>query len=134
MRFTIKLKLAMAFGFVIVLLIGSAIYGIVSLSSLNDAISDLIAGPAAKLEAAEELNINMLELVRDQKNIITASNADEMAQYQASAEGNKNDVATIISGLISGSASGDAKDRWLQAKALIAKCIQTHDHIVSLTK
>jgi methyl-accepting chemotaxis protein len=134
MRFTIKLKLAMAFGFVIVLLIGSAIYGVISLSSLNDAISDLIAGPAAKLEAAEELNINMLELVRDQKNIITASSADEMAQYQASAEGNKNDVATIISGLISGSTSADAKDRWLQAKALIDKFIQTHDHIVSLMK
>ncbi|TCR91627.1 methyl-accepting chemotaxis protein [Rhizobium sp. BK376] len=134
MRFTIKLKLALAFGFVIALLIGSAVYGVISLGSLNDAIGDLIAGPAAKLEAAEELNINMLELVRDQKNIITASNADEMAQYETSAEGNKNDVNKIITDLIAGSTSDDAKSRWLQSKALIDKFIQTHDRVVGLMK
>ena len=134
MRFTIKLKLALAFGFVIVLLIGSAIYGIMNLSSLNDSISDLIAGPAARLEAAEELNINMLELVRDQKNIITASNPADMAEYETSANGNKNDVAGIISGLLANSGSDEAKARWVEAKGLIDRFIQTHDHIVSLMK
>ncbi|EJB02162.1 hypothetical protein Rleg9DRAFT_0944, partial [Rhizobium leguminosarum bv. trifolii WSM597] len=50
MRITIKLKLAAAFGFVILLLVGSAVYGIISLSSLNDAVGDLVSGPAKRLE------------------------------------------------------------------------------------
>jgi methyl-accepting chemotaxis protein len=134
MRFTIKLKLAMAFGFVIVLLIGSAVYGIMSLSSLNDAISNLIAGPAAKLEAADELNINALELVRDQKNIITATTPEDMAQYVASGEGNKKDITGIIDGLVANSATTDAKARWSEVKALTEKFILMHDHIVELMK
>ncbi|WHO74298.1 methyl-accepting chemotaxis protein [Rhizobium sp. BT03] len=70
MRITIKLKLAAAFGFVILLLVGSAVYGILSLGSLNDAVGNLVAGPAKRLELALEAKTAELNAVRWQKNAL----------------------------------------------------------------
>jgi len=107
MRITIKLKLAAAFGFVILLLVGSAVYGIISLGSLNDAIGNLIDGPARRLELALEAKAAELNAIRWQKNGLlemdpevakknyqnSAKSADEMlafataGQQLATAEG-----------------------------------------------
>ncbi|MGO7333715.1 methyl-accepting chemotaxis protein [Rhizobium leguminosarum] len=107
MRITIKLKLAAAFGFVILLLVGSAVYGIVSLSSLNDAVGNLVDGPAKRLELALEAKTAELNAIRWQKNALlemdpevarkdyqnSAKSADEMlafataGQQLATAEG-----------------------------------------------
>jgi methyl-accepting chemotaxis protein len=75
MRFTIKMKLGLAFGLIIALLVGTAFYGMTSLGSLNQAITDLIAGPAKRLEYALTSNVRMLEMVRAQKNLILARTA-----------------------------------------------------------
>ncbi|EJC81213.1 methyl-accepting chemotaxis protein [Rhizobium leguminosarum bv. trifolii WSM2297] len=76
MRITIKLKLAAAFGFVILLLVGSAVYGIISLSSLNDAVGNLVSGPAKRLELALEAKTAELDAVRWQKNALLEMDAD----------------------------------------------------------
>ena len=49
MRFTIKLKLGLAFGIMTLLLIGIAIYGSMSLGTLNDASGKMIDGPMRRL-------------------------------------------------------------------------------------
>ncbi|RUM19018.1 HAMP domain-containing protein [Rhizobium phaseoli] len=81
MRITIKLKLAAAFGFVILLLVGSAVYGIFSLSSLNDAVSDLISGPAKRLELALEAKTAELDAVRWQKNALLETDPEAVKKY-----------------------------------------------------
>ncbi len=43
MRLTIKTKLVTAFTFIIVMLVGTAAYGVFSLGSLNDTIDKLLA-------------------------------------------------------------------------------------------
>ncbi|MDV4165150.1 methyl-accepting chemotaxis protein [Rhizobium leguminosarum] len=87
MRITIKLKLAAAFGFVILLLVGSAVYGIISLSSLNDAVGNLISGPAKRLELALEAKTAELNAVRWQKNALLEMNPEVARKdYQNSAK------------------------------------------------
>ena len=70
MRFTIKLKLAIAFAFLIVLLVGTAGYGVVSLAGLNDTLGNVLSGPAARLQLAMTLNNEQLEQLRQQKNLL----------------------------------------------------------------
>ena len=77
MRLTIKTKLVTAFTFIILMLMGTAAYGIFSLGSLNDTIGNLLAGPAARLDLAQQINIAQLEAIRQQKNLLTARNADD---------------------------------------------------------
>ncbi|MGO7149353.1 methyl-accepting chemotaxis protein [Rhizobium ruizarguesonis] len=87
MRITIKLKLAAAFGFVILLLVGSAVYGIISLSSLNDAVGSLVSGPAKRLELALEAKTAELNAVRWQKNALLEMDPEVARKdYQNSAK------------------------------------------------
>nr|WP_064249496.1 methyl-accepting chemotaxis protein [Rhizobium leguminosarum]OAP90801.1 chemotaxis protein [Rhizobium leguminosarum] len=87
MRITIKLKLAAAFGFVILLLVGSAVYGIISLSSLNDAVGNLVAGPAKSLELALEAKAAELNAIRWQKNALLEMDPEVAGKnYQNSAK------------------------------------------------
>ncbi|MBX5066664.1 methyl-accepting chemotaxis protein [Rhizobium lentis] len=79
MRLTIKTKLVTAFTFIILMLLGTAAYGIFSLGSLNDTIGNLLAGPAARLDLAQQINIAQLEAIRQQKNLLTARTAEESA-------------------------------------------------------
>ncbi|ARO25591.1 methyl-accepting chemotaxis protein [Rhizobium sp. S9] len=79
MRLTIKTKLVTTFAFIILMLLGTAAYGIFSLGSLNDTIGNLLAGPAARLDLAQQINIAQLEAIRQQKNLLTARSADEAA-------------------------------------------------------
>jgi len=52
MRFTIKLKLALAFGLIIALMIGAVGYGLIGLGQLNQAMVQLITGPVERLKLA----------------------------------------------------------------------------------
>ncbi|MCC2613111.1 methyl-accepting chemotaxis protein [Neorhizobium petrolearium] len=81
MRATIKLKLALAFGFVIIMLLATAAYGIFSLSSLNDTLEQVITGPAERLKLAQTLNNEQLQQIRQQKNLLMAESASEMQDY-----------------------------------------------------
>ncbi|ARM89896.1 methyl-accepting chemotaxis protein [Rhizobium sp. CIAT894] len=111
MRITIKLKLAAAFGFVILLLVGSAVYGIISLSSLNDAVSDVIAGPAKRLELALEAQTAELDAVRWQKNALLEADPEiARKDYQNSAKSVDEMLTLVTSGLQLATAEG--KPSW----------------------
>ncbi|ARM13827.1 MULTISPECIES: methyl-accepting chemotaxis protein [Rhizobium] len=111
MRITIKLKLAAAFGFVILLLVGSAVYGIFSLSSLNDAVSDLISGPAKRLELALEAQTAELDAVRWQKNALLEMDPEVARKdYQNSAKSVDEMLTLVTSGLQLATAEG--KPSW----------------------
>ncbi|MFN7101856.1 MAG: methyl-accepting chemotaxis protein [Pseudorhizobium sp.] len=78
MRATIKFKLGAAFGFVIMMLLATAGYGIYSLSHLNETLESVIQGPAERLKLAQELSNDHLQQIRQQKNLLLANNAREM--------------------------------------------------------
>ncbi|PWE53026.1 methyl-accepting chemotaxis protein [Metarhizobium album] len=117
MRFTIKMKLGLAFGLIIALLVGTAFYGITSLGSLNQAITDLIAGPAKRLEYALTSNVRMLEMVRAQKNLILSQTSEEANRFRDAGEAARSEmIATLDSGFAIASEQG--KPIWEKAKSL----------------
>ena len=97
MRVTIKLKLAAAFGFIIILLVGSATYGIISLSALNDWVSALIEGPAKRLEFALEAKAAELDAIRWQKNALLETDPETARKYYENSARSMNDMLTYAS-------------------------------------
>ncbi|WJH41741.1 methyl-accepting chemotaxis protein [Aliirhizobium terrae] len=86
MRFTIKLKLALAFGLIILMLVGTAGYAMLSLGNLNDNLEGVLEGPAARLEMAQELDIQQLQQIRQQKNLLNADSSSEAQAYITAAD------------------------------------------------
>ena len=70
MRFTIKLKLGLAFGTITAMLLGASYLGVASLSGLNDALSDLIAGPVERMATAKEVKLDLMDIARQTKALI----------------------------------------------------------------
>ncbi|MGA0601945.1 methyl-accepting chemotaxis protein [Caulobacter sp. KR2-114] len=84
MRLTIKLKLAAAFGMLVLLLAGATTFGIVELNRINDAEGAVIQGPVARLRNAEEMNIALLQIVQGEKAMAISDNAqDDIAESAA---------------------------------------------------
>lgn len=133
MRLTIKMKLALAFGLIIVLLVGTAGYGMLSLGSLNSAVSRLIAGPAKRLEYALETNVRQLELVRAQKNLILSDNPADAAQFRRNGADAK---ALLIAALDKGLSLSSKEGRpiWENARKLADDFIAVDERIVELNR
>jgi len=133
MRFTIKLKLGLAFAFLIILLAGTTAYSIISLGSLNDAMQNMTRGPVQRLELAQNIDIAMLQNIRQQKNLLAASTpADIQAARDKgdTARGELNhalDTALAI-------ATEQGKPRWLKIRELSEKFNEIDDQIRSLVQ
>jgi len=111
MRITIKLKLAAAFGFVILLLMGSAVFGIISLSSLNDAVGNLIAGPSKSLELALEAKAAELDAIRWQKNALLEMDPETAKKHYENSARSMDEMLAFATG---GQqiATADSKPTW----------------------
>ena len=128
MRFTIKLKLALAFSFVILLLLGTAGYGIVSLGTLNTNLEQVLQGPAARLKLAQQINIEQLQAIRQQKNLLAATNEKEAEGARA-----KGDAARkAFDGLLADAeakATEQGKPRWAKMRALAVQSDEAEQQI-----
>ncbi|WP_297506864.1 methyl-accepting chemotaxis protein [uncultured Caulobacter sp.] len=83
MRLTIKVKLIGAFAVLIAMMALVVFMGVTRMSQLNTAISDLINGPAARLSLAQQIDGDVGRLLRKEKNMILAADADDKAKYDA---------------------------------------------------
>jgi len=83
MRATIKLKLGLTFTVVIILSMLTAAFGISGLAALRDSVDNLVDGPAQEVELAQNIFIDMLSLVRSEKNMIMADNEQQVAEYSS---------------------------------------------------
>ncbi|WP_311272667.1 MULTISPECIES: methyl-accepting chemotaxis protein [unclassified Rhizobium] len=100
MRFTIKLKLAIAFGFLIFMLAGTAGYGIYSLGVAKDAMDEVVEGTVVRLDKVHQMNTVSLVVVRAQKNLLLAPTpADREPLIKAGNEARKelNDILEEMS-------------------------------------
>ncbi|CDZ28933.1 methyl-accepting chemotaxis protein [Neorhizobium galegae] len=112
MRFTIKLKLGLAFGLMICLLGVTAGYGIYSLANLNSAISALIAGPALRLELAENFSGTQLRIARAQMNLATSETAEDIDKYIQASDRNRKLFNETLKKLQDLSATDEARKAW----------------------
>jgi len=86
MRFTIKLKLLLAFGFIITMLVGTAFYSVSSIADVNTHWTETLNGPASRLSGAQDLNIAQLQQVRQQKNMLSSNSISETENYIANSD------------------------------------------------
>ncbi len=78
MRFTIKLKLALAFGMIILLLVGAAGYGVYGLATMDDTLNATVNGSVARLHLADNVRAKLLTTVKDEKDLIIETDDAKM--------------------------------------------------------
>ncbi|WP_368518606.1 MCP four helix bundle domain-containing protein, partial [Rhizobium sp.] len=107
MRFTIKLKLALAFGLLIVMSTGMSVLAIVSLSSLNSAITEIIQGPVANQRSSGELSNALLNAIRNEKNAILNNDPQAISGYVDAVRANEATIDQLVEKLAQDSAIAD---------------------------
>jgi methyl-accepting chemotaxis protein len=81
MRITIKLKLGLAFGAVVVMASIMAILAITNLSALNTDITNMVKGPVASVNYAGDMATKVMELVKLEKDMALNTDAVQIAAY-----------------------------------------------------
>jgi methyl-accepting chemotaxis protein len=81
MRFTIKVKLGLAFGAVVVMATVMAILAITNLSALNTDITNMVKGPVASVNYAGDMATKVMELVKLEKDMALNTDAAQIAAY-----------------------------------------------------
>jgi methyl-accepting chemotaxis protein len=99
MRFTIKLKLALSFAFIITLVGAMATLAITNLSSLNTAITEMVSGPVNDLNGIRALSVAFSDGIRAEKNIVINTNATEIAAFVKGASKADEEVRATIAKL-----------------------------------
>ncbi|PZU21767.1 MAG: methyl-accepting chemotaxis protein [Shinella sp.] len=113
MRMTIKFRLGAAFATVVLLLVGVAVYAIMSLSGLNDTLANVINGPAKQLQYAMQVNVEQAEQIRAQRNaLLRATDQETEADYRNAEQRTKNLQAAIAAGLPNASEVG--RPMWME--------------------
>jgi methyl-accepting chemotaxis protein len=133
MRFTIKAKLAAGFGTMIVLLVGIAVLGILSLGNMYGEINDVIDGPAKRLENSQQANIRMLEAIRAEKNLILATTPEEMNRHIATGEEARQSLGELVAqGEERASEAG--KTDWNSLKTHLERMTQMEERMAVLVR
>jgi methyl-accepting chemotaxis protein len=83
MRFSIKLKLGLAFGTVIVLSAATAAVGIGSLASIKSMTDQLIERSVQRTLLAEQLGADLLRVERAEKNLVMSTSKDQIETRDA---------------------------------------------------
>jgi methyl-accepting chemotaxis protein len=132
MRLTIKLQLGLAFGLIIALLLAATLFGINSLSSTNRAMNAMVDGPAVRLQAAQQLNIHLLNVVRSEKNMVLVDTPEEVRTLEAAITKEKLAFETLLA-KAEGLATAEGKPKWQALGAAWDRLIETHTRIYDLT-
>ena len=128
MKFTIKLKLGLAFAVMIVLLLATAIYGVTSLSELNNAMTQMSNGPVARLDLAQRVSVAQLQSIRQQKNLIAATTPTEIDAAREKGNAARVELKTALDKALS-IATEQGKPRWLKIQEFAAKADAVDDRI-----
>ena len=99
MRLTIKLKLALSFAIVIALVGGMATLAISNLASLNSAITEIVAGPAADLDNIRGLSLAFNESIRAEKNSILNQDPAQIEGYVKTSNTNSDKALEFVASL-----------------------------------
>ncbi len=128
MRLTIKTKLVSAFTFIILMLVGTAGYGIYSLGSINDTLGSVLEGPVQRLELTQAINIAELEIIRQQKNLVAATNDKETKSAIDNGDIARNEFATSLTSIIA-IADPENRTRWTDIETMAKKFVTADDEI-----
>lgn len=134
MHLTIKLKLALAFGIIILMIVGTSIYSLNSLKILNSAASEIVSGPAARLEAALELGRIQLRFVRSQTNIATADNAAAMERSIQNSDSYRKEFKEKVEWLQKAAATEQGRAQWVEVADMSQDLFRLDDTVRQLAR
>ncbi len=131
MRATIKLKLGITFLVVILLSAVSAAFALSGLGSLRDSVDELVDGAAQEVTLSQDSAINLLALVRAEKNLIMADNPSQIQEYNDQIQKLRQEgVATHEK--LAAVAEGDAKTKLEAFQASWQQWLPVQDKIRAL--
>ncbi len=128
MRATIKMKLAASFAVIILLLLAVVGVGITKMSTLNSAISDVIAGPAKRLEVAVSASDRMGKTLRFEKNMALTNDDALTRKFDAEDVKARNETQALIAEGVQ-TAVPDTKPRWLQVQSTFEQFVPVNDEV-----
>ncbi|WP_430424677.1 methyl-accepting chemotaxis protein [Phenylobacterium sp.] len=116
MRFTIKLKLIVAFSVLLALMLGVAGFGIVQVNRLATLHDDMIEGPVHRLDASLKLNVALLQIIRSEKNLVMTEDLAESQAEVATIEAQKRVFQQTLDAALA-TATPDSKPRLIALQA-----------------
>jgi methyl-accepting chemotaxis protein len=128
MRATIKLKLGITFGLLIALLI--VVVGVAStrLGVLNQATSDVIRGPAQRLELAQTIEAKLSFVIRQEKNLALSSDDAQMRKFDADLMKARGELQQLIAKGVAG-ATEQGRPLWAQLESKFDEFVPTNDQV-----
>ncbi|GGB28373.1 methyl-accepting chemotaxis protein [Sphingomonas metalli] len=131
MRATIKVKLAATFSIVVILLLAVVGIGVTRLNTLNNAITEVINGPAKRLSTAQAIDTLQSQSLADQQSLILNTDASLMRTYNDRV---LNEVSEMEKLMASGIAAATDRDKsaWEAVQRTWGELKPTFDHIREL--
>ena len=96
MRATIKMKLGATFAILVSMMLGIVGVGISRMNELNNAITEVIAGPAAQLDTVLTIDAAAGRVVRNEKNLAMINDPVRMKQYHETMLQERNTIDRLI--------------------------------------
>ncbi|WP_322964568.1 methyl-accepting chemotaxis protein [Sphingomonas fuzhouensis] len=128
MRATIKMKLGATFALIVCLLLAVVGVGVMKMSALNSAITEVIAGPSKRLEIALSVNERMNKTLRFEKNMALTEDETLTQKFDAENLKARNEARDLIAkGL--GMATVEGKPLWMQVQSLFDQYVPINDQI-----
>ncbi|MBY5824750.1 methyl-accepting chemotaxis protein [Rhizobium leguminosarum] len=131
MRFTIKLKLSLVFGFIVLLTCAMAGLSIYNLSSLNSEISIMVAGPVANLRDSGDLSEAVMRSIRAEKDAIINTDPTKIAGYVDEISQQREQIKTLQARLAA-SEDPDIRNGMGQFGDLYGKWTALQDRVAGL--
>ncbi|MBX5000486.1 methyl-accepting chemotaxis protein [Rhizobium lentis] len=131
MRFTIKLKLSLVFGFIVLLTCGMAGLAIYNLSSLNTQISIMVAGPVANLRNSGDLSDAVMRSIRAEKDAIINTDPIKITGYVEEIA-QQHEVIKTLQGRLAASKDAEIKKEMAEFSDLYSKWTTVQDRIAGL--
>ncbi|WP_455156109.1 MCP four helix bundle domain-containing protein, partial [Sphingomonas zeae] len=128
MRATIKLKLGVTFTLIVCLLLAVVGVGVTKMSVLNEAITEVIAGPAKRLEIAVRVNERISKVLRFEKNMALTEDEELTQKFDAEVLKARNEARDLIA-TGTNMATAEGKPRWMQVQALFDQYVPINDQV-----
>jgi methyl-accepting chemotaxis protein len=125
------MKLAVAFGFLILMLAGTAGYGIYSLGIAKNAMDDVVDGTVVRLDKVHQMNALALATVRSQKNIILAASPEETQLFKAAGNESRDQLTAMLNDMAA-TASAETRAFWTDLQAITKAFEASDDHVREL--
>jgi methyl-accepting chemotaxis protein len=128
MRITVKLKLAMAFGVIVVLSAVTAMIGVGQLQNLNATFNSTMDGAVQRSLIARELGMDVLEIARSEKNLIILDDKAGQAKYDSRIDQWQGEYDSAMNRVLA-IATEQVRPKWLEIQRLEADHKKIEDRI-----